>query len=68
MPSIGPMELVVVLLIALVLLGPRRLPEAGRSLGRGIREFRDGVKEVGPAIREEATGPGRDAGERTTAG
>jgi sec-independent protein translocase protein TatA len=40
MPSIGPMELILVLAIALVVLGPKRLPDAGRSLGRGIREFR----------------------------
>ena len=37
--AIGPMELAIVLLIVLVLLGPRRLPETGRSLGRGLREF-----------------------------
>ena len=40
MPSIGPLELIVVLVIALVVLGPKRLPDAGRSLGRGIREFK----------------------------
>ena len=39
MPGIGPMELVIVLVIALVVLGPKRLPEAGRSLGRGMRNF-----------------------------
>lgn len=40
MPSIGPLELIVVLVIALVVLGPKRLPDAGRSLGEGIRQFR----------------------------
>jgi sec-independent protein translocase protein TatA len=43
MPNIGPMELIVVLVIALVVLGPKRLPEAGKSLGRGIREFKDSI-------------------------
>lgn len=41
--NIGPLEIVVVLIIALVVFGPKRLPELGSSLGRGIREFRDTV-------------------------
>ncbi len=36
-------EIVLVLAIALIVLGPKRLPEAGRSIGRGIREFRDSL-------------------------
>ena len=54
MPGIGPMELIVVLAIALIVLGPKRLPETGRSLGRGIREFKgaltrgDGADEAAP--------------------
>ena len=43
MPGIGPMELIVVLVIALIVLGPKKLPDAGRSLGRGLREFKDSV-------------------------
>jgi sec-independent protein translocase protein TatA len=43
MPNIGPLELAIVLIIALVVFGPKRLPELGRSLGRGIREFRGSV-------------------------
>jgi sec-independent protein translocase protein TatA len=42
-PNIGPLELVVVLIIALIVLGPKRLPEAGRSIGRGMREFKDSI-------------------------
>jgi sec-independent protein translocase protein TatA len=41
--SIGPMELIVVLVIALIVLGPKRLPDAGRSLGRGLREFKGAI-------------------------
>ena len=43
MPNIGPLELAIVLIIALVVFGPKRLPELGRSLGRGIREFRGSI-------------------------
>ncbi len=43
MPSIGPLELVVVLIIALMVFGPKRLPEMGRSVGHGIREFKDSL-------------------------
>jgi len=41
--SIGPMELVIVLVIALIVLGPKRLPEVGRSVGKGMREFKDSL-------------------------
>jgi sec-independent protein translocase protein TatA len=43
MPSIGPMELAIVLVIALLVLGPKRLPDAGRSLGQGLREFKSSL-------------------------
>jgi sec-independent protein translocase protein TatA len=41
--NVGPMELIIVLVIALIVLGPKRLPDAGRSLGRGLREFKDSL-------------------------
>jgi sec-independent protein translocase protein TatA len=41
--GIGWMELVILLLVALLIFGPKRLPEMGRSLGRGMREFKDSV-------------------------
>jgi sec-independent protein translocase protein TatA len=43
MPNIGPMELVIVLAIALIVLGPKKLPEVGRSIGNGMREFKDSL-------------------------
>jgi sec-independent protein translocase protein TatA len=42
-PNIGPMEIMIVLVIALVVFGPKRLPELGKSVGKGIREFRGSV-------------------------
>ena len=41
--NIGPLELLVVLIIALIVLGPQRLPEVARSVGRGMREFRSAL-------------------------
>ena len=38
----------VVVIIALVVLGPKRLPEAGRALGKGMREFKDSVNSIDP--------------------
>jgi sec-independent protein translocase protein TatA len=43
MPGIGPMELVVVAIIALLVLGPKRLPDAGKSVGKGMREFKEAI-------------------------
>lgn len=43
MPNIGPLELAVILVIALVVFGPKRLPELGKSLGKGIREFKESL-------------------------
>jgi sec-independent protein translocase protein TatA len=43
MPAIGPTEIIVLLVIALLVFGPKRLPNLGRSLGGGLREFRDSV-------------------------
>jgi sec-independent protein translocase protein TatA len=43
MPNIGLPEIIIVLVIALIIFGPKRLPELGNSLGRGIKEFRGSV-------------------------
>jgi TatA/E family protein of Tat protein translocase len=43
--SIGPQEILIVLVIALVVLGPKKLPEMARSLGRGVKEFKEGIND-----------------------
>jgi sec-independent protein translocase protein TatA len=57
MPNIGPIELVVVLVIALLVLGPKKLPDAGRGLGRGLREFKDGITGRDEQQRDELERP-----------
>jgi sec-independent protein translocase protein TatA len=55
MPNIGPMELAIVLVIALIVLGPKKLPEVGRSIGRGMREFKDSIS--GMKVEDDAHDP-----------
>ncbi len=43
MPNVGPWEIILLLLLALLLFGAKRLPEIGKSMGRGLREFKDSV-------------------------
>jgi TatA/E family protein of Tat protein translocase len=43
--SIGPQEILIVLVIALVVLGPKKLPEMARSLGKGVKEFKQGIND-----------------------
>jgi sec-independent protein translocase protein TatA len=43
MPEIGIAGLIVILIVALLVFGPKRLPEIGRSLGKGMREFKDSI-------------------------
>ncbi len=52
--NVGPMELIVVLVIALVVLGPKKLPEVGKSLGKGMREFKDSLAYSDDHAPEEA--------------
>jgi len=47
MPNIGPIEILLVLVVILLIFGARRLPELGRSLGTGMREFKDSVTKSG---------------------
>ena len=50
MPTPGPLELVIILVIALVILGPGKLPDVGASLGKSIREFRKASSDVQDAV------------------
>jgi sec-independent protein translocase protein TatA len=56
--SPSPMELIVILVIALLVLGPSRLPETARSLGRGMRELRDSLQGLGSDDDEDDDGGG----------
>jgi sec-independent protein translocase protein TatA len=56
----SPMHLLVVLIIAVLVLGPKKLPEVGRSLGSGMRQFKDSIEgneKVPPAAPVEAEKP-----------
>ena len=55
--SVGPTELIIVLVIALLVLGPKRLPEVGRSVGRGMREFKDSISGVNRDDEEDDVKP-----------
>ena len=61
--SIGPMELIIVLVIALIVLGPKKLPEVGRSVGKGMREFKDSLN----GITDDDDDDDEDGGERVPA-
>ena len=43
MPNIGPLEIAIVLVIVLIIFGPKKLPDLGKSMGRGIREFKGSI-------------------------
>jgi TatA/E family protein of Tat protein translocase len=51
MPTPGPLELVIILVIALLILGPGKLPEVGASLGKSIREFRKASSDVQESVK-----------------
>ncbi|HVP21934.1 MAG TPA: twin-arginine translocase TatA/TatE family subunit, partial [Anaerolineaceae bacterium] len=51
--NIQPIHLIVIVVIALLIFGPRRLPEIGRSIGKAITEFRKGAREMTESFKEE---------------
>ncbi len=79
--QIGPLEIVVVLVIVLLIFGPKRLPQLGRQMGRGMREFKDSITgerdhdepddralDPAPEERSAADGPGAPAPAAKVAG
>lgn len=62
--NVGPLELIVVLVIVLVIFGPKRLPQLGRQLGRGMKEFKDSI--TGDSKDDDEDEP-RGLGTTTTA-
>jgi sec-independent protein translocase protein TatA len=75
MPNIGPLELAIVLVVVLLIFGPKRLPGLGRQLGTGMREFKESITgkdrdrdrdddEDAPARREVEAALGRPEGEQ----
>jgi sec-independent protein translocase protein TatA len=57
--GIGATEIIILLIVALLVFGPKRLPEMGRSLGRGMREFKDSIsgKDADDDARRELAPP-----------
>ena len=66
MPNVGPLEIAVVLIIVLIIFGPKRLPELGKSMGRGIREFKNSLSgdKDKDSPRRSARVAGEPAGRR----
>ena len=67
MPNIGPTELIIVLVIVLLIFGPKRLPGLGKQLGTGMREFKDSISGKGGKDDDEDDGdeePARPAEQR----
>lgn len=67
MPNIGPLEIIIVLVIVLVIFGPKRLPELGRSMGHGLREFKDSVAGKSDDRQHELEGSVADEDEQPIA-
>ena len=67
MPSIGPLELVILLVIVLLIFGPKRLPGLGRQLGSGMREFKDSITGKDKDDEDDETPPAIESSQATAA-
>ncbi len=65
--GLQPIHLVVIFIVALLIFGPRRLPEIGRGIGKAINEFRRGTQEMTDSFRDEISHPNPEA-QATAAG
>jgi sec-independent protein translocase protein TatA len=56
LPNIGPLEIAIVVAVALVIFGPKKIPELGRSAGKALREFKGGISgDEGPGDKKQVT-------------
>jgi len=55
--GIQPFHLIIILVVALLIFGPQRLPEMGRGIGRALTEFRKGAREMSEGFKDEVTKP-----------
>lgn len=55
MPMPGPVELIIILVIALLILGPGKLPDVGSALGKSIREFRKASTDLSDSVKVDTT-------------
>jgi TatA/E family protein of Tat protein translocase len=62
--SLGMPELMVILAMALIVMGPRKLPELGRTLGRGIAEFKNATNDLHRSLDEQPRGKAADDARR----
>ncbi|MBK9795650.1 MAG: twin-arginine translocase TatA/TatE family subunit [Holophagaceae bacterium] len=60
MGNLGMMEILLIGIALLIFFGPSRLPELGKSLGKGIQEFKKASKELTDSVKEDVTTPSAD--------
>lgn len=64
--GLGVPELVIILVIALVIFGPRKLPEIGQALGKGIREFKKSTSEIEDQVKQEFSETPKESSKEST--